>query len=127
PVDPVSGRFLVVSLREGRFHESHARHGGVSVFDQGPTAVLAEEGGGLVPRVTTRRMAPFSLAQLTSCGVDPGDFDCLVAKGVIATMAAYAPIARGRFRHVDSPGVTRADLTQLAYQNRRVPLFPFEK
>ncbi len=127
PADPVKGRFFVSSLHEGRFHESQARHGGFSVFDQGPTAVLAEEGGGLVLMVTTRRMAPFSLAQLTSCGVDPGDFDCLVAKGVIAPMAAYAPVAHGGFLHVDSPGVTRADMTKLSYRHRRVPLFPFER
>ncbi|NLT69119.1 MAG: M81 family metallopeptidase [Verrucomicrobiaceae bacterium] len=127
PADPVRGRFRVVSLHEGRFHESQARHGGFSIFDQGPTAVLAEEGGGLVLMVTTRRMAPFSLAQLTSCGVDPEDFDGLVAKGVIAPMAAYAPVARGGFLHVDSPGVTRADMTKLSYRHRRVPLFPFEQ
>lgn len=126
PADPVEGRFVVVSLHPGRFHESEARHGGFSVFDQGATAVLAEEGGGLVLMVTTHRMAPFSLAQLTSCGVNPDDFDCLVAKGVIAPMAAYAPVAHGGFLHVDSPGVTRADMEKLTYRHRRVPLFPFE-
>lgn len=127
PVNPVAGRFFVRSLSDGIFHEAEARHGGFSVFDQGPTAVLEEEGGGLVVMVTTRRMAPFSLAQLTSSGVDPTEFDCLIAKGVIAPMAAYAPVARGGFLHVDSPGVTRADMTKLAYRHRRVPLFPFEK
>jgi microcystin degradation protein MlrC len=127
PADPVRGRFVVRSLHDGIFHETQARHGGFSVFDQGATAVLEEEGGGLALMVTTRRMAPFSLAQLTSCGVDPDRFDCLIAKGVIAPMAAYAPVARGGFLHVDSPGVTRADMTQLSYLHRRVPLFPFEK
>lgn len=127
PDDPVKGRFLVRSLHDGIFHEAQARHGGFSVFDQGPTAVLEEDGGGLVLMATTRRMAPFSLAQLTSFGVEPSDFDCLIAKGVIAPMAAYAPVARGGFLHVDSPGVTRADMTRLTYRHRRVPLFPFEK
>jgi microcystin degradation protein MlrC len=89
--------------------------------------VLEEEGGGLVVMVTTRRMAPFSLAQLTSNGVEPESFDGIIAKGVIAPMAAYAPVAHGGFLHVDSPGVTRADMTKLAYRQRRVPLFPFEK
>ena len=127
PADPVRGRFLVRSLSDGIFHEAEARHGGFSVFDQGATALLSEEGGGLVLMVTTRRMAPFSLAQLTSNGVEPESFDCLIAKGVIAPMAAYGPVARGGFLHVDSPGVTRADMTKLAYRHRRVPLFPFEK
>lgn len=127
PADPVRGRFCVVSLHEGVFHESKARHGGFSVFDQGATAVLEEEGSGLVLMVTTRRMAPFSLAQLTSLGVDPESFTCLIAKGVIAPMAAYAAVAHGGFLHVDSPGVTRADMEQLTYQHRRRPLFPFER
>jgi microcystin degradation protein MlrC len=127
PANPVGGRFFVRSLSDGIFHEAEARHGGFSVFDQGPTAVLEEAGGGLVLMVTTRRMAPFSLAQLTSNGVEPESFDCLIAKGVIAPMAAYGPVARGGFLHVDSPGVTRADMTKLAYRHRRVPLFPFEK
>lgn len=111
--DPVTGTFRVRSLHEGTFFESEARHGGFSVFDQGRTAVLELEGTGLVILATSLRMAPFSLAQLTSCGLDPADFDWIVAKGVIAPMAAYAAVARGGFVHVDSPGVTRADMTKL--------------
>jgi microcystin degradation protein MlrC len=41
-------------------------------------------------------------------------------------MAAYAPVAKGGFVHVDSPGVTRADMTKLVHEKRRKPLFPFE-
>lgn len=127
PADPVKGRFLVRSLHDGKFRESQARHGGFSEFDQGETAVLELVGRGLVVMVTHRRMAPFSLAQLTSCGIDPESFDFIVAKGVIAPMAAYEPIAKGGFLHVDSPGVTRADMRQLEYRNRTRPMFPFER
>jgi len=127
PVAPVRGRFFVRSLHDGKFRESQARHGGFSEFDQGPTAMLDLEDTGLVIMVTTRRMAPFSLAQLTTFGVDPATFDLIVAKGVIAPMAAYEPVAKGGFLHVDSPGVTRADMTNLCYKNRRKPLFPFER
>jgi microcystin degradation protein MlrC len=76
--------------------------------------------------VTTRRMAPFSLAQMTAFGLDPTVFTAIIAKGVIAPMAAYAPVAKGGFVHVDSPGVTRADMTKLVHEKRRKPLFPFE-
>jgi microcystin degradation protein MlrC len=72
-------------------------------------------------------MAPFSLSQLTTFGVDPDRFDLIVAKGVIAPMAAYAPVAKGGFLHVDTPGVTRADMTKLDYHRRRKPMFPFER
>ncbi len=125
--DPVRGWFRVLALHDGIFHESQARHGGFSHFDQGPTAVLELEGTGLVAMVTTRRMAPFSLSQLTAFGVDPERFDLIVAKGVIAPMAAYAPVAKGGFLHVDTPGVTRADMTKLDYHHRRKPMFPFER
>lgn len=127
PEQTVSGRFRVVSLHDGIFTESEARHGGFVRFDQGPTAILRAEDSGLVLMVTTRRMAPFSLAQLHSCGIDPYDFDFIVAKGVIAPMAAYAPVARGGFIHVDTPGPTCASMTRLHYRHRRRPMFPFEK
>ena len=126
PADPLSGPWRVRSLHEGVFHESQARHGGFSVFDQGRTAVLETPGGSLVAMVTTRRMAPFSLAQMTAFGLDPAVFTAIIAKGVIAPMAAYAPVATGGFVHVDSPGVTRADMTKLVHEKRRKPLFPFE-
>lgn len=127
PAAPVVGRFRVRSLHEGRFEEREARHGGFSRFDQGRSAVLELEGGGLVVLATSLRMAPFSLAQLTSCGIDPAAFDAIVAKGVIAPMAAYAPVAEGGFLHVDTPGPTRADMTRLSFRHRRRPLFPFER
>ena len=38
---------------------------------------------------TIKRMAPFSLEQLYSCGLNPEDFDVLVAKGVNSPLAAY--------------------------------------
>ncbi|MBL9156424.1 MAG: M81 family metallopeptidase [Verrucomicrobiales bacterium] len=127
PADPLPGSWQVRSLHDGIFHEAQARHGGFSVFDQGATAVLDHLDGKIVAMVTTRRMAPFSLAQMTAFGLDPAAFAVIVAKGVIAPQAAYAPVAKGGFVHVDSPGVTRADMTKLVYEKRRRPLFPFER
>lgn len=126
PSDPLEVQCVVRSLHDGKFHESEARHGGFSTFDQGRTAILETCDGRLTIMVTSRRMAPFSLSQLTTFGVDPGDFRMIVAKGVIAPMAAYEPVAKGGFLHVDSPGVTRANMRKLEYRNRRCPLFPFE-
>ncbi len=119
--------FNVVSVHEGRFKEPNTRHGGFSEFDQGPTAVLESIDGGLTVMVTSRRMPPFSLCQLTAFGIDPSRFRVIVAKGVIAPMAAYRDVAAGGFIHVDSPGVTRADMTKLSYSSRRKPMFPFEE
>ena len=80
---------------------------------------------GLTVMVTSRRVPPFSLVQLTSCGLDPTSFDLIVAKGVHAPVAAYAPVCRELVR-VNTPGVTRADMTRLEYRRRRRPMFPFE-
>jgi len=38
------------------------------------------------------RTPPFSLKQLTFCGIDPSGYQLLVAKGVQAPLAAYAPV-----------------------------------
>ena len=69
---------------------------------------------------------PFSLQQLISQGIQPADFDAIVAKGVNAPIAAYAPVCQTIIQ-VDTPGVTQADMTKFPFKNRRKPLFPFEK
>src|SRR5207247_5001738 len=109
----------------GKFEETQPRHGGFLKFDQGPTAVV-ETDRGLTLMLTTRRMVPFSLRQLTTFGVDPTRFRILIAKGVHAPVAAYAPVSKHLLR-VDTPGVTTADLSRLIYYHRRRPMFPFER
>jgi microcystin degradation protein MlrC len=121
---PFESTFTVQSLHDGTFREREPRHGGYSTFDQGRSAVVRSEHGPTV-LLTSRRMAPFSLAQLTSCGLDPSAFDILVAKGVIAPTAAYRSVCR-HFLRVNTPGVTTADLSLLSYGHRRKPLYPFE-
>ena len=121
---PLEADFKVISLHNGRFEETEARHGGFTHFDQGRTAVV-ETADGLTVMLTSRRMAPFSLRQLTAFAVDPARFHSLVVKGVNAPVAAYAPVCR-TFIRVNTPGVTTADMTQLDFQHRRRPLFPFE-
>jgi microcystin degradation protein MlrC len=122
--EPFEGEFTVRGLYDGRFEETEVRHGGISQFDQGLTAVL-DSGTGITVMVTSKRMPPFSLRQLTAFGVEPGDFEVLVAKGVHAPVAAYFPPCAHLIR-VNTPGVTTADMTQLEYHHRRRPMFPFE-
>jgi len=114
----------VRSLHDGCFTELEPRHGGRTHYDMGDTAIVELEQGPTV-MLTSRRMVPFSLSQLTSCGINPGDYQVIVAKGVHAPLAAYAPVCPTQIR-VNTPGVTTADMTQLDYHHRRRPLFPFE-
>ncbi|MEZ6088304.1 MAG: M81 family metallopeptidase [Pirellulaceae bacterium] len=129
-VDRLHGEPLVVGVErmgqgDGKFNESEARHGGFSQFDQGETVIVRTIDSELTIMLTSRRTPPFSLNQLTTFGVDPRQFRAIVAKGVIAPMAAYRAVV-DRFIHVNSPGCTCADMRKLNYQNRRRPMFPFE-
>ena len=119
-----SGMKVVGFYEDGRFHEDRPRHGGMTDADQGPTAVL-QSPTGVVVMLTSRRMPPFSLSQLTSFDVDPSAFRILVAKGVNLPVAAYEEVCDQMVR-VNTAGVTTADMRQLEYRHRRKPLFPFE-
>ena len=76
--------------------------------------------------LTSKRMVPFSLQQLKSCGLDPAEFQVLVAKGVNAPIAAYREVCE-KFIRVNTAGSTCADMKQLEYHHRRRPMFPFER
>lgn len=128
-VDSLHGKSLTVTahvrgLYDGRFSESRPRHGGRTHYDMGPTAVVQLAGGQTV-MLTSRRVAPVSLGQLACCGLNARAFQMIVAKGVHAPLAAYAPECPTILR-VNTPGVTTADMTRLTYRNRRKPMFPFE-
>lgn len=122
--EPLEGTFRVLGLHEGKFVESQPRHGGFTHCDQGPTAVVRSDRGVTV-MLTSKRMPPFSLQQLISCDLDPARFHLLVAKGVNAPVAAYAPVCPHLIR-VNTPGCTTADMVTLDFQHRRRPMFPFE-
>ena len=114
----------VRSLHDGRFTEPDVRHGGDPRFDMGDTAIV-ETDQGLTFQLTSKRVPPFSLGQITSCGLDPTAFQILVVKGVHAPVPAYRPICPTLIR-VNTPGSTSADMSSLPYRQRRVPLFPLE-
>ncbi len=122
---PLAADWRVVALTDGRFGEQEPRHGGITTFDQGPSAVLQTDRG-LTVMLTSRRMAPFSLGQIRHAGIDPASLRLLAAKGVHAPVAAYREVCRN-FVRVNTPGVTTADLARLDFVHRRRPLFPFER
>lgn len=115
----------LLCVTNGEFQESNPRHGGQINFNMGKTAVVATEQGSEI-MLTSLRVMPFSLQQLISQGVQPSDFDAIVAKGVNAPIAAYAPVCPTVIQ-VNTPGVTQADMTLFKFEHRRKPLFPFEK
>jgi microcystin degradation protein MlrC len=121
---PVRLSAHVRTLSDGRFEEPEPRHGGQRFFDAGPTAVL-ETAGGQTIVLTSERVPNTSLQQMHALGIDPAQMQVIVAKGVNAPRAAYAPIA-SQIVLVDTPGVTSADLSRFTYHHRRRPLFPFE-
>lgn len=122
---PLAVTARVRSLHDGRFTEPEVRHGGNPRFDMGETAIL-ETDGGLTIQLTSLRVPPFSLGQLTSCGLDPSTFAILLAKGVHAPVPAYRPVCPTIIR-VNTPGSTTVDMASLPYHRRRAPLFPLEE
>jgi microcystin degradation protein MlrC len=123
--EPLECEATVIGLYDGRFEEPQPRHGGFTHMDQGPTAVIRTDHG-LTIMLTSRRMPPFSLHQLTAHGLLPEDFHLLVAKGVNAPVAAYKEVCK-HFIRVNTPGCTTADIEKLTYQHRRKPMFPWER
>ena len=123
--EPITSKVTVKSLHEGKFEETEIRHGGYTHFDMGPTAVVTTETG-LTISLTTRRVVPVSLGVVTSIGLDPVDFQILIAKGVHAPVAAYEPVCTELIR-VNTDGATAADMRTFEYQYRRKPMYPFEE
>jgi microcystin degradation protein MlrC len=121
---PLACEVTVRGLYDGCFEEKQPRHGGFSLMDQGPTAVVDTDTG-LTVMLTSKRMPPFSLRQLTTFGVEPEKYHLLIAKGVNAPIAAYREVCKHYLR-VNTKGCTSADLLTLPYHHRRRPMFPFE-
>ena len=122
---PLTAEVTVESLHDGKFEASQVRHGGLTHFDMGLTAVVTTDTG-LTISLTTRRTVPVSLGVMTSIGLSPGDFQILVAKRVHAPVAAFEPVCTELIR-VDTPGATAAEMRTLEYERRRRPMYPFEE
>jgi microcystin degradation protein MlrC len=121
---PYATEVTIRTISDGIFKEHQPRHGGQVNFNMGRIAIVETEKGTTI-MLTSLRIAPFSLNQLTSFGIRPEDFDVIVAKGVHAPIAAYRPVCKS-FIQVDTEGITQADLTRFAFHKRRKPLYPFE-
>ncbi len=122
---PLIAEVTVRSLHQGQFQESEIRHGGYTHYDMGPTTVVTTDTG-LTISLTSLRVVPVSLGVVTSIGLEPADFQILVAKGVHAPVAAFKPVCSDLIR-VNTPGATAADMRTFEYQHRRRPMYPFEE
>lgn len=123
---PIQGEFWIMFTSDGRFEEPEPRHGGFRTFDQGRTVgVGGFDDDAINVMLTSRRVPPFSLRQLTAFGINPSGYQAIVIKGVHAPVAAYSAVCRHLIR-VNTPGVTSADLSQFTFHHRRRPMFPFE-
>jgi microcystin degradation protein MlrC len=124
--EPISVSGEVKLLCDGRYIETEIRHGGARFHDMGPSAVVHVTGStrdlANILLLTTHREMPFSLGQLTSCGIVPQHQKILVVKAAIAYRAAYEPIA-GRIIEVDTPGLTAVNPAHFKYSRVRRPLF----
>ena len=121
---PVAIQGRVRTICDGMFFEPQPRHGGRSEQNQG-LSVVVETGQRHTIVLTSLRMAPLSLHQILSLGIDPQAKKIITVKAAIAPRAAYACVA-AHFILADTPGPTSADLKSFKYQHRRQPLFPWE-
>jgi len=124
--EPYAFRGKVRSIPPEIYTEEKPRHGAQKRFDTGTNALLESEDGRTLIRVTTHRMSPNSLNLLLSCGLEPGDFDAIVAKGVNGPIAAFEEVCPQMLK-VNTPGVTSADMSHFTFHARPVPLYPFEE
>lgn len=126
PILGNSSKYRVALLEkcDGVFTEDVPRHGGQLKFNMGKIAIVKTEIGNTI-MLTSLRVPPYSLRQLTAFNLDPINFDAIIAKGVNAPIAAYKVVCK-TILQVNSPGTTQADMTKFQYQFRRKPLFPFE-
>lgn len=118
----ITGRIRTIS--DGKFFEAEPRHGGRSQNNQGLTVVVETAQQNTIV-LTTLRMAPLSLHQILSLGINPREKKIIVVKAVVAPRAAYADIA-STFILAGTPGATSINFTLLSYKHRKKPLFPWE-
>ena len=122
---PIEVTGNVRAITDGKFEEPKPTHGGLRFFDYGPSVALDTEDGHTIVLHTFRGIGNMSREQYYSIGIFPEQYRVIICKGTVSPRAAYEPIAR-EIIVADSPGVTSANMSSFSYQNRRVPLYPFE-
>ncbi|HKB05912.1 MAG TPA: M81 family metallopeptidase [Gemmataceae bacterium] len=123
--DPAEVRGTVTGLFDGKWSETEARHGGRRCNDQGPTTLVALDGGTKLV-LNSLQTPPFSLGQLTSVDIDPAKARMIVVKAAVAYKAAYAPVA-AEIIEVDTPGVTAVNPRRFNYRHIPRPMFPLDE
>ena len=121
---PIKVHGILRGIHDGVFIEDEPRHGGQREYNQGATVILETPEKHMII-LNSIRTPPFSLNQVTSLGIDPRKMKIIIAKGVIAPLAAYEPIAK-KIIAVNTIGSTSADIHSFHYRHRRHPLYPFE-
>ena len=121
---PFAAAVAVLGVHDGRFNESRVVHGGQTQYDIGRLVTVRTDTN-ITIALTRRRVVPVSIGVMTCCGLDPKAFHVIVAKGVQSPVPALQPYCT-RLIRVNTPGVTCADMTKLAFRHRRRPMFPFE-
>lgn len=124
---PVELDVELISLSDGRFEAEDANSNQVVVMgrsiNMGPTAVVRHEGLTII--LTSKKMAPFDLAQWRSQGVEPSALSMIGVKAAVGHRAAYGKIARASFT-VRTNGPCTGDLTRLPFKRLRRPVFPLD-
>ena len=121
---PVAITGKVRTISDGKFFEPEPRHGGRSQNNQGLTVVVETLQKNTIV-LTTLRMAPLSLHQILSLGINPKAKKIIIVKAVVASRAAYKDVA-SKFILSGTPGATSVNFTLLSYKHRKKPLFPWE-
>jgi microcystin degradation protein MlrC len=121
---PIKIQGVILQTHNGIFTEDKPRHGGQRTYNQGKTIVVKTTENHIFI-VNSIRTPPFSLNQIISLGIDPNEMKIIIAKGVIAPLAAYQPIAE-KIITVNTLGSTSADIYSFNYTKRRIPLYPLE-
>ena len=121
---PVAVRNATVrSLHDGRF----TRFGPIlqgTVSHCGRVAVL--QVGKILIQVSTSSATEGDLGFYRGFGIEPQFCDLVSVKACTSFRAAYEPIA-AEICNAATPGAAGTVLTELPYQNRPVPMYPFEE
>lgn len=119
---PVSIKGTVRSLHQGQFIEPAVRHGGHRYWEMGHCAVIEQESSSRDDQnlllLTSQPTGPFSLHQLTVCGIYPERQKILAVKGTVAPRAAYELVA-AKIQLVDTPGATAVNPSRFVFHRAR--------
>ena len=124
------GRFvpLDVSVTVISTHDGHFTYESGKPETGGDTAVLRIEapGGHVDALVTTRSVYVVGRAVFTAHGLEPTDYDVVIAKSPNGFRTHYESIAEAIVA-VDVPGSTSANLHSLPFSNCPRPIFPLDE